>query len=93
MLVDPEQIWRAQAGDLDAFKTIVRAYRPLVLGTLSRLVRPEQAVELGTQVFLLVHRSLGRLESAQNFEPWLLHLTANAAHAYRRKNVSRTEKD
>ncbi len=81
MLVPPEQIRRAADGDPEAFEEIVRAYRPRVVGTLTRLVSPEQAGGVVTTVFLRLHASLSEIsEHPLTFEPWLYRITVNSAY-------------
>ncbi len=85
MLVNLEQIRRAQNGDREAFKEIVAAYRPRVTGTLSRLTAPGKADRLATDVFLRLHAALGEM-SAPQFEPWLFRITVNTAYEDRRRS-------
>lgn len=86
MLVDPEQIKRAQAGDPEAFQAIVRAYQRRVAGTMVRLVPPAKAEEITSDVFLRLHASLGDIRCPEIFEPWLHRLAVNTAYDYLRKH-------
>ena len=91
MLVPPEHVRRAANRDREAFEEIVRAYRPRVLGTLARLVPPEQADGVAANVFLRVHASLPEIvEHPQTFEPLLYRLTVNSAYD-RRRNSRRAD--
>jgi RNA polymerase sigma-70 factor, ECF subfamily len=85
VLVSPEQIRRAQGGDLEAFHQIVQAYRPRIAGTLARLVAPEKAPDVANDVFLRLHAALGELAGPQAFEPWLYRITVNTAYECRRR--------
>jgi RNA polymerase sigma-70 factor (ECF subfamily) len=86
MLVDPETIRRAQAGDADAFNEIVHAYKKRILGTIYRLIGYGDDIEdVGQDVFVRLYFSLDQLRTAEVFEPWLYRLTVNAAYDYLRK--------
>jgi RNA polymerase sigma-70 factor, ECF subfamily len=84
MLVSPEQIRRAQGGDLEAFQEIVQAYRPRIAGTLARLVPPGKAPDVVNDVFLRLHAALGEFAGPQAFETWLYRITVNTAYECRR---------
>jgi RNA polymerase sigma-70 factor, ECF subfamily len=86
MLVDPETIRRAQAGDSAAFTEIVNAYKKRILGTIYRLIGYGDDIEdVGQDVFVRLYFSLDQLRTAEVFEPWLYRLTVNAAYDYLRK--------
>ncbi|MEX2301682.1 MAG: sigma-70 family RNA polymerase sigma factor [Bryobacterales bacterium] len=86
MLVEPETIRRAQAGDATAFNEIVHAYKKRILGTIYRLIGYGDDIEdVGQDVFVRLYFSLDQLRTAEVFEPWLYRLTVNAAYDYLRK--------
>lgn len=92
MLVEPELIERARAGDSSAFNQLVLAYRKRILSTISRLVgRPEDVEDIGQEVFVRLYYSLDQLRSAEVFEPWLYRLTVNASYDYLRRFKRRRE--
>src|ERR1700725_15971 len=92
MLVEFEQIEKAQHGDDAAFNQVVVAYRKRILGTISRTIgRPEDVEDVGQEVFLRLYFSLDQLRSPEVFEPWLYRLTVNAAYDYLRKQRRRQE--
>jgi RNA polymerase sigma-70 factor, ECF subfamily len=92
MLIDPEVVERARAGDDAAFNEIVRAYRKRILGTISRLIgRPEDVEDVGQEVFLRLYYSMEQLRTADMFEPWLYRLTVNSAYDYLRKQRRKKE--
>ena len=92
MLVDFEQIQRAQAGDDAAFNSVVVAYRKRILGTIARLIgRPEDVEDVAQEVFLRLYFSLDQLRTPEVFEPWLYRLTVNASYDYLRRQRRRGE--
>jgi RNA polymerase sigma-70 factor (ECF subfamily) len=93
MLVEPQEIERARAGDDAAFGRVVAAYRKRVLGTIARLIgQPDDVEDVGQEVFVRVYYSLGRLRTAEVFEPWLYRMTVNASYDYLRKRRRRAER-
>jgi RNA polymerase sigma-70 factor (ECF subfamily) len=92
MLVEPELIERARAGDAAAFNQIVLAYRRRILGTISRQIgRPEDVEDVAQEVFVRLYYSLDQLRAAEVFEPWLYRLTVNASYDYLRRAKRRSE--
>jgi RNA polymerase sigma-70 factor (ECF subfamily) len=93
MLVEFEEIERARSGDEAAFSRVVGAYRKRVLGTIARLIgQPDDVEDVAQEVFVRVYFSLGRLRTAEVFEPWLYRMTVNAAYDYLRKRRRRSER-
>ncbi len=92
MLVEPELIERARAGEQSAFNQIVLAYRKRILGTISRLIgRPEDVEDVAQEVFVRLYYSLDQLRTSEVFEPWLYRLTVNASYDYLRRAKRRNE--
>lgn len=92
MLVGPELIESARAGDHGAFNQIVLAYRRRILGTISRLIgRPEDVEDVAQEVFVRLYDSLDQLRTTEVFEPWLYRLTVNASYDYLRRAKRRSE--
>src|SRR5271167_2922350 len=92
MLVEFEQIQKAQRGDDAAFNQVVVAYRKRILGTIARLIgRPEDVEDVAQEVFLRLYYSLDQLRTPEVFEPWLYRLTVNASYDYLRKQRRRNE--
>ncbi len=91
MLVEPDVIEKAQAGEVSAFNQIVRAYRKRILGVIYRLIgRSEDVEDVAQEVFVRLYHSLDQLRSTEVFEPWLYRLTSNAAYDHlRRRRRSR----
>lgn len=92
MLVEPELIEKARAGDAGAFNQMVLAYRKRILGTISRLIgHPEDVEDVAQEVFVRLYYSLDQLRTAEVFEPWLYRLTINASYDYLRRAKRRNE--
>jgi RNA polymerase sigma-70 factor (ECF subfamily) len=92
MLVEFEQIQKAQAGDDAAFNQVILAYRKRIMGTIARLIgRPEDVEDVAQEVFLRLYYSLDQLRTPEVFEPWLYRLTVNASYDYLRKQRRRNE--
>jgi RNA polymerase sigma-70 factor (ECF subfamily) len=92
MLVEFEQLQKAQSGDDAAFNQVVLAYRKRIMGTIARLIgRPEDVEDVAQEVFLRLYYSLDQLRTPEVFEPWLYRLTVNASYDYLRKQRRRHE--
>ena len=86
MLVEPDVVAKAQAGDVSAFNEVIRAYRKRILGTVYRLIgRSEDVEDVAQDVFVRLYYSLDQLREIEVFEPWLYRLTVNAAYDYLRR--------
>src|SRR5260370_20323553 len=70
---------QAKAGDTAAFEAILGLYERRVLLTALRLLNRniEDAKDASQQVFLRLHRSLGRLDENRHFASWLYRITVN----------------
>ncbi len=89
--MDPlnEALRRAKAGDLAAFEEILRRYERQVLGTALRLLgRLEDAQDAAQEVFLRLHKHLGRLKNDRSLSPWLYRVTVNVCRDVGRKRQS-----
>jgi RNA polymerase sigma-70 factor (ECF subfamily) len=69
---------RALEGDDAAFASIVRRYEKGLYNLALRMVRDaEQARDLTQDVFLRVHRSLGRYDPVYPFPSWIYRVASN----------------
>lgn len=85
---DPELIDRARKGDEAAFRMLVDAHSARVHTIAYQLVgNDEDARDIAQDVFVRLHRSLGRFDPALSFEAWLYRLTVNLAIDHRRRNA------
>jgi RNA polymerase sigma-70 factor (ECF subfamily) len=71
---------RARHGDLEAFESILRENERLVYRVALRLLgNREDARDAAQEVFLRLHRSLGRIDESRDLAPWLYRVTVNVA--------------
>src|SRR6267378_3472145 len=70
--VDGDTLARAQAGEVDAFRQLIRTHQGAVYSLAARLVGiREDAQELTQDVFLQLHRNLASIESPSHLRFWL----------------------
>ena len=72
-------VLRAQAGDRGAFARLYEHYVSMVHGILISMVPPREALDLVQDVFLSALQSIGGLEKAERFGPWLGSIARNRA--------------
>jgi len=71
-------IEKARAGDAAAFERIMRLHERMVLRTAQRLLmNTEDAKDAAQEVFLKMHKNLGRFREDQYLAPWLYRMTVN----------------
>jgi RNA polymerase sigma-70 factor, ECF subfamily len=82
---------QAKAGDTTAFEAILGLYERRVLLTALRLLNRnlEDAKDAAQQVFLRLHRSLGRLDENRHFASWLYRITVNVCRDMLRARAHR----
>ena len=86
MANDNTLIYRAQAGDEEAFTALMREYYPFVYTIVIRIVDNSHDVEEVIQdTFLNVYRGLAQLEDAVKFKSWLAEIARNCARQWARK--------
>jgi len=94
---EPETIGRAQAGDLSAFESLVRAYQGDVWRFAYHLTRnASMADDVSQEAFLRVYRGIRSYRGPARFSSWLLRIVRNCAiDAYRktRKETVAAEED
>jgi RNA polymerase sigma-70 factor, ECF subfamily len=83
---DDALVLRAQAGDTDAFESIVRKYRNEVYAFSYSFVRNrEQAWDLSQEVFVKAWKSIKRFRREARLKTWLMRITANHCRDYLKK--------
>jgi RNA polymerase sigma-70 factor, ECF subfamily len=89
LLSDQQLIEAAQRGDRVAFRKLFEAHSGQVTRLLCRLIPRADVEDVGQEVFLHVHRSLGTFRGDARFTTWLYRLTLNIARMHLRKQRSR----
>lgn len=71
---------RAQAGELAAFRELIRTYQDTVYSLALRMLKvPEDAEELAQDVFVAAHRHLGKIGSEAHLLFWLRRTVCHRA--------------
>lgn len=77
---------QAQTGDSAAFEALMRMHEVLVARTALRLTANRQdAQDAAQEVFLRLHRNLGKIDDSRNLPGWLYRVTVNVCHDIVRK--------
>ena len=72
-------IQKTKAGDTASFERIVHSHERVVLGLAQKLLLNRNAAKDAAQeVFLRLHKNLGRLDEDRDLGAWLYRTTANA---------------
>jgi RNA polymerase sigma-70 factor (ECF subfamily) len=77
----------AKAGDIASFERIIILHERLVLRVAQRLLlNGEDAKDAAQEVFVRLHRSLGRFDEDKELGPWLYRMTVNICRDLRRRS-------
>lgn len=88
--MDKESLDRLRAGDADAFRELVDAYRDKVGGTCFRFLRSrEDAEETAMDVFWEVHRSLPAFREEAELSTWIFRIAVTKSLDRLRKSKRR----
>ena len=80
-------ISKAKAGDAAAFERIMLLHERMVLRTAQRLLlNSEDAKDAAQEVFLRLHKNLGRFREDKDLAPWLYRMTVNVCLDSRRRS-------
>jgi RNA polymerase sigma-70 factor (ECF subfamily) len=75
---DNALVARAGTGQMAAFEELVRRHRNSVYGLAFRFLHDrEEAWDASQEVFIKVHRSIGRFRGTASFKTWVFRITAN----------------
>jgi RNA polymerase sigma-70 factor (ECF subfamily) len=82
---EQEQVIAARAGDEAAWVAVVRRHQEAVF-RLSYLLLgdADDAEDVAQEVFIRAYRALGRFDAGRPLRPWLLEITRNLCHNWRR---------
>ena len=86
-MTEDKIIRHCQAGDREAFRTIVEQYQDVLFGTAylmtgSRVVAEDQVQE----AFLSAWKGIGSFHTGRPLKPWLVRILVNKVISYRRVN-------
>ena len=89
--ISKELIIKASNGDVDAFESIYRATASYVYTISYRVLgSKEEAEEVTQDVFMSVHRNLGKFRFRSTFKTWIYRITLNKAiNSYRKLSRKR----
>lgn len=83
---DAELVARHRTGDPTAFEAVLRLHRDAVYGYLVRCrVASGARDDVAQEIFIRVHRALGRFEPLQPMRAWIMTITANAVRSHFRR--------
>lgn len=86
MADDKTLIFRARAGDEQAFADLVGQYHAFVYAVVNRIIKNvHDAEEVVQDVFVNVYRGLPQLENTTKFKGWLAEIARNCARDRMRK--------
>ncbi len=83
---DPDLVAKSRQGNVEAYNLLVSRWEKRVFNYLLRLVGDrEDALDLSQDVFLKAYQSLGKLQDAARFAPWLFRIAHNEAFSHLRR--------
>jgi RNA polymerase sigma-70 factor (ECF subfamily) len=78
---------RAKGGDTEAFAGILVQHERMVLMTAMRLLgRLDAAQDAAQEVFLRLHKYLGRFDEVRSLKPWLYRVVVNVCRDAQRRD-------
>src|SRR5690554_1309992 len=91
---ESEWVARAQQGDKEAFRELVRQHQRQVFHICLGVVKSRaDAEDLVQEVFIRVHRNLSKFEGNANFSTWLYRIAHNASIDLLRKRKRKQASD
>jgi RNA polymerase sigma-70 factor, ECF subfamily len=88
-----DEVKRAQAGDPEAFASLVKGVQRPVYGLCLRLLRTEaEAIEVAQEAFLRAWQNMSRFDASRPFDLWVLAIARNLClDLLRRRTRLKTE--
>jgi RNA polymerase sigma-70 factor, ECF subfamily len=85
-----ELVRRARRGDLEAFEILIRSHDRQVYRVALRILGSvEDAQDASQEVFLRLHRSLGKVDEGRDLASWLYRVTVNVCNdVFRRRHTT-----
>ena len=88
VMTDNDIIRRCQAGDLEAFRTVVEKYQNILYGTAYLMTGNRTAAEDHVQeAFLSAWKNIGSFRSGYPLKPWLVRILVNKVLSHQRANA------
>jgi RNA polymerase sigma-70 factor, ECF subfamily len=85
-----QKLTRAQAGDQQAFKEVVKEFMPQLYGMVYAMIPQHEDVnDILQEVFVKVHRALPQLNNKQAFRSWVYRIALNTARNHLRSKARR----
>lgn len=85
-LTDDDLMIRAAGGDRAAFRVLVERWEQPIYGFMLRMIAdPEEARDLGQEVFLRLHAQVGHYRPVGRFRSWLFRIAGNQARSHLRR--------
>jgi RNA polymerase sigma-70 factor (ECF subfamily) len=85
---DTDLVARAAAGDASAFRALVERHRAMVYRLACQFAgNHHDAEDIAQEVFLKVHRSLGRFRHDAQLTSWLYRIVMNACIDHKRRHA------
>lgn len=86
MTDEQEKIEAARRGDVDAWEQLVLAHQqPIFRLAYLLLGDADDAEDIAQETFLRAQHALGMFESHRPLRPWLMRITTNLCHNWRRR--------
>lgn len=83
---ESDWVRRHRAGDATAFDEVYRQFGRMVFGVALRLTGDaEDAADLAQEVFLRIHRHLGRFRAGSSLRTWIYRITLNRCRSHLRR--------
>lgn len=88
---DASLVERSQAGDYEAFDTLVTRHRGRVYAMIQNMIKNEaDSWDLAQEVFVKVWKALPKFEARARFSTWLYRITHNVVYDWIRKRKLET---
>ena len=86
--MDQARVKAAQAGDRDAFDSLVESYKDIVYAVAYRFARdPDLALDLAQEVFIRAYRGIKSFKGRSRFSTWLYRIATNTCIDYTRRRA------
>ena len=87
---DAELLAKARSGDVEAFGRLVECHQDYVFNVVLHMVgRRQDAEDITQDVFVKVHKALGRFEGRAKFTTWLYGIAVNTVRNFWRSSARR----